>query len=97
MCIGLPGLILEMVPDQPNLARVVIQGVTREVSLALLDGDPPRPGEWVLIQLGLALERMTEAEAREAIEVLEALGSAAEDDLFLSLESTAPNQPGPPE
>ncbi len=89
MCVGLPGQIVEVIPERPEFARVSIQGAIREVSLALLDGQPPEPGEWVLIQLGLALERMTGAEASEAIRVLEALGGQAEDDLFLDLLAMA--------
>ena len=89
MCVGLPGQIVEVLPDRPGLARVSIQGAIRLVNLGLLDGPPPQPREWVLIQLGLALERMTETEASEALRILEALGSAAEDYLFLDLEAMA--------
>lgn len=87
MCVGLPGQVVEVLADRPGFARVSVQGTLRLVGLGLLDGDPPRPGDWVLIQLGLALERMTEAEATEAIRLLEALGAATEDDLFLDLEA----------
>ncbi len=87
MCVGLPGQIVEVIPDRPMLARVSVQGATRVVNLGMLDGPPPGPGEWVLILLGVALERMTESEATEALRVLEAFGSATGGDLFPELEA----------
>ena len=43
-------------------------------------GDPPKPGDWVVIQLGFALERLTDDEAAEAIRLLDVLmGSTADD------------------
>ncbi len=87
MCVGLPGQVVEVFADRPDVARVSVQGRNRLVGLGLLDGDPPLVGDWVLIQLGLALERLTEAEATEAIRLLEAMGSATEDALFLDLEA----------
>ena len=50
--------------------RRLFTGVVREINLALLDG-PFLPGEYILIHSGFALERMTEAQAREALTVFE--------------------------
>jgi hydrogenase assembly chaperone HypC/HupF len=36
--------------------------------------DPPAPGDWVLIHMGFALERIDEAEARQALAGLELMG-----------------------
>ena len=66
MCLGIPGRIIERSPVEPDLARVDVEGVVRDINMALLADDPPRPGDWVLIHLGFALERMTEEEAQEA-------------------------------
>jgi hydrogenase expression/formation protein HypC len=65
MCLGIPGRILELPADQPDLAHVDVDGVTRGINLSLLADDPPVPGEWVLIHLGFALQKMTEAEVEE--------------------------------
>lgn len=62
MCLGIPGRIVERSTEQPDLARADVEGVVREVNLALLDGEDVEIGEWVLIHLGFALGRMTEEE-----------------------------------
>ena len=74
MCLGMPGRVLERRADQPDLARVDVEGVVRDVSLALLEDDPPMPGEWILIHLGFALQKMTEAEVDDARAAMTMLG-----------------------
>ena len=37
-------------------------------------GGEPTPGDWVLIHMGFALERIDEAEARQALAGLELMG-----------------------
>jgi hydrogenase expression/formation protein HypC len=69
MCLGIPGRIVSAEPGN-DLAQVDVAGVVREINLALLDG-PFLPGEYILIHSGFALERMTEAQAREALSVFE--------------------------
>ncbi len=44
----------------------------RQIHVGLLDG-PWTPGDWILIHSGFALERMTEAEARDATAMLDGL------------------------
>jgi hydrogenase expression/formation protein HypC len=56
---------------------VDVEGVVREVSVALLEDDPPEPGAWVLIHLGFALQTMTEAEVADARAAMFADGGAA--------------------
>ena len=68
MCLGLPGRVVS-VRDASDLVDVDVAGVVRPVNVALLDG-PWRPGDWVLIHSGFALERMTPEEAADAVAVL---------------------------
>lgn len=70
MCLGLPGRIVAVAGGRPAVAWVDVGGMPREVDLALLGDDPPDVGDWVVIHLGYALERLTEAEARETIGLL---------------------------
>ena len=81
MCLGIPGEVIELHPQQPDLARVNVSGVKRLVSVALLADDPPKPGEWVLIHVGFALSKIDEAEAAATLKLLEGVGQAYEDEL----------------
>lgn len=65
MCLGIPGRIVEIPVDQPDLGRVDVEGVMRGINLSLLADDPPAIGDWVLIHLGFALQKMTEEEVAE--------------------------------
>jgi hydrogenase expression/formation protein HypC len=74
MCLGIPGRILELPADLPDLGRVEVDGVVRGINLSLLADDPPVAGEWVLIHLGFALQKMTEAEVLEMSATRDLLG-----------------------
>ena len=80
MCLGIPGRVVELRADHPDLARVDVEGVVRDINLALLDEDPAGPGDWVLIHLGFALQKMTQEEVDEARAALSALGEGTLDD-----------------
>lgn len=67
MCLGLPGLVVEVTPGS-DVARVDVAGVVRDINLGFLDG-PFRPGEFILIHSGFAVERMSPDEARDALGV----------------------------
>ncbi len=81
MCLGIPGLVVELDAEYGGeLALVDVQGARRRINLGLLEPgrDRPAPGEWVLIHMGFALERITEAQAREALAGLELMGRPRE-------------------
>lgn len=86
MCLGIPGRVVELRSDHPDLARVDVEGLVRDVNLGLLSDDPAVPGDWVLIHLGFALQKMTQAEVDEARATLLVLGEGAGDvDPFAGL------------
>jgi hydrogenase expression/formation protein HypC len=87
MCLGIPGEIVELLPEQPDLAKVNVSGVRRLINIGLLSDDPPKPGEWVLIHVGFALAKIDEAEAAAAMEFLESIGQAYEDEIAAMRES----------
>src|SRR5580692_861304 len=74
MCLGIPGEVVEIHPEQPDLAKVNVSGVKRLINIGLLADDPPKPGEWVLIHVGFALSKIDEAEAAAAMAFLEGIG-----------------------
>ena len=81
MCLGIPGEVIEFLPDQPDLARVDVSGVKRVINVGLLADDPPQPGDWILIHVGFALSKIDEDEAAAALAFLEGIGQAYEDEL----------------
>jgi hydrogenase expression/formation protein HypC len=87
MCLGIPGEVIEINADQPDLAKVDVSGVRRLINIALLTDDPPVPGEWVLIHVGFALSKIDEREAAAAMEFLEGIGRAYEDEIAAPKES----------
>jgi hydrogenase expression/formation protein HypC len=87
MCLGIPGEVIEISADQPDLAKVDVSGVKRMINIGLLSDNPPQPGEWVLIHVGFALSKIDEAEAAAAMEFLEGIGQAYEDEIAALRES----------
>ncbi|MDR7303363.1 HypC/HybG/HupF family hydrogenase formation chaperone [Haloactinomyces albus] len=87
MCLGIPGEVLEILPDRPDLAKVDVSGVRRNINVGLLGDDSPVPGEWVLIHVGFALSKIDEQEARAVLELLEDIGKAYTDELEALQES----------
>jgi hydrogenase expression/formation protein HypC len=80
MCLGIPGQVLTMLEGYGDqLALVDVEGASRKVNIGLLDEGAVGPGDWVLIHMGFAVERVDEAKAAQAREGLELLGRGAED------------------
>jgi hydrogenase expression/formation protein HypC len=76
VCLAIPGKIVEMDPQNTHLAVVDVVGVRRKVDLGLLQDDPPVPGDWVLIHVGFAMSKISEAEAVDQMQTLTMLGEA---------------------
>jgi hydrogenase expression/formation protein HypC len=87
MCLGIPGEVIEILEDRPDLAKVAVSGVKRTINIGLLDDDPPVPGDWILIHVGFALSKIDEGEAKAALDFLESIGKAYEDELAALQES----------
>jgi hydrogenase expression/formation protein HypC len=81
MCLGIPGQVLEILTDQPDLARVDVSGVRRAINIGLLDDEDLRPGDWILIHVGFALSKIDETEAAAALRFLEDIGDAYAEEL----------------
>ena len=76
---GIPAQIVEIVDPEGGLAKAEISGVRRAVSIALCP--EAGVGDWVLVHVGFALERIDEQQARETIELLEQMGEAYEQEV----------------
>jgi hydrogenase expression/formation protein HypC len=87
MCLGIPGEVVELMPDRPDLAKVDVSGVRRAVNVGLLEGETLEPGDWILIHVGFALSKIDEGEAKAALDFLEGIGQAYADELVALAES----------
>lgn len=76
MCLAIPGKIIEISPENPDSALVEVMSVRRRVDLGLLQDDPPRPGDWVLIHVGFAMSKISEQDACDQMQTLRMLGEA---------------------
>ncbi|MBA3719292.1 MAG: HypC/HybG/HupF family hydrogenase formation chaperone [Nocardioidaceae bacterium] len=74
MCLGIPGQVVELVDGYAGqLALVDVVGAQRQINLGMLD-DAVGSGDWVLIHMGFALERIDARAAEEALAGLELMG-----------------------
>ena len=74
MCLAIPGKVVELLPERENLAIVEVAGVRRKIDLGLLTDDPATPGDWVLIHVGFAMNKISEERAAEQMRILAMLG-----------------------
>jgi hydrogenase expression/formation protein HypC len=81
MCLGIPGRVIEVDAANPHLALVDIAGVRRSINIGLLEDDGLVVGDWVLIHVGFAMAIIDEDEARRALEGLQLMGRAYEEEL----------------
>ncbi len=75
MCLALPMQITKIVG---NSAHCETHGVTREVSLCLLQEEDIQLGDYVLIHVGYALQKVTASEALSTWELIDQMQASAE-------------------
>ncbi|AKK02514.1 HypC/HybG/HupF family hydrogenase formation chaperone [Corynebacterium epidermidicanis] len=68
MCIGIPARITDIVPGFLPIATVDVAGQIRQCSLAYVPD--ATLGDYVLIQNGYAMDVLSEADARQSLEVI---------------------------
>jgi hydrogenase expression/formation protein HypC len=87
MCLGIPGEVVELMDDRPDLAKVDVSGVRRAINIGLLEDEKLEPGDWVLIHVGFALSKIDEDEAKAALDFLQGIGQAYADELAALADS----------
>ncbi|NEU98081.1 HypC/HybG/HupF family hydrogenase formation chaperone [Bradyrhizobium uaiense] len=75
MCLSVPAKIVKILPD--HMAAVCIDGVSLEISIALID--ELDVGDHVLVHVGYALAKIDPIEAKRTLELLQALGSTGRE------------------
>lgn len=80
MCLGIPGQIIEIIDTKKKLAIVNVGGVKRQINIACIVNEnyPPESciGNWVLVHVGFAMNRINEKEAAETLQILQELAAA---------------------
>ena len=66
MCLGIP---MQINTIDGFLARCEAKGVERDVNLFMLNDDDIAVGDFVMVHIGYALQKMSEQEARSAWEI----------------------------
>lgn len=74
MCLAVPGKILSINTDDPNLkmAKVQFGGIIKDVCIEWLD--TPKVGEYVMAHVGTALSKVDEEDALMTLQALHQLG-----------------------
>ncbi|MBD2363047.1 HypC/HybG/HupF family hydrogenase formation chaperone [Anabaena minutissima FACHB-250] len=79
MCLGIPGQITEITDINQKLAIVNVAGVKRQINIACIvdEQHPPEScvGDWVLVHVGFAMNRINEQEAAETLKILQEIAT----------------------
>ncbi|MBV8691495.1 MAG: HypC/HybG/HupF family hydrogenase formation chaperone [Actinobacteria bacterium] len=87
MCLGIPGQVVEFLDEHEHLARADVAGVKRVINIGLLEDEGLVCGDWVLIHVGFAMSKIDEAEAARALEGLQLMGRAYDEEVEALLGS----------
>lgn len=84
MCLGIPGQIVHL-DGESDLAEAEVVGVRRRINVGLLDD--LTEGDWVLIHVGFAMDKIDEVEADRALQGLQMMGRDFDDEVDALKES----------
>lgn len=73
MCLAIPMQVRTIDGLQ---AECEIKGICRSVSLFMLQGEALEPGDFVLVHVGYAIQKLAEADARSAWELYDEMLAA---------------------
>jgi hydrogenase expression/formation protein HypC len=77
MCLSIPSKVIKI--DENNMATVDTMGVKREVTLDLID-EKVEIGDYVLIHVGFAMNKISQAEALESLSVYDEIVQKMKDE-----------------
>jgi hydrogenase expression/formation protein HypC len=77
MCLAIPARIIELIGG--DSAVIDLDGVRKQISIALLD--QAAVGDYVIIHVGYALQKIDPDEARRTLELMAEWGSTVEEDV----------------
>lgn len=68
MCLAIP---MQIESVDGFVARCQAKGIYRDVSLFMMQDEPPQVGDFVMVHVGYAIQKVTEADARSAWELFD--------------------------
>lgn len=74
MCLAIPARVIETSTEELHRALVEVVGVRRHIDTGLLQDDPPKNGDWVLVHVGFAMSKISEEQALDQLQTLSKLG-----------------------
>lgn len=80
MCVSFPGRIVEITDPIHRLGQVELDGQMKSVNLGMLTPEEATPGNWVLVQAGLAIQTITSEEAQSVLDMLAELDRLFEEE-----------------
>ncbi len=90
MCLGIPGQIIEIIDPVQHRAMVSVDGVRREVNVGLLLTDKQlriEVGDWVLVHVGFAMEKIDEDEANRHLSYIKEMGALFDEEIESFVET----------
>ena len=76
MCLGIPGQVVRLLEGYGGqLALVDVSGQARKINIGMLPEEEFRPGDWVIIHMGFAVEKTDSDGAARALAGLRMMGS----------------------
>jgi hydrogenase expression/formation protein HypC len=78
MCLGIPGRIIDLHDENPHLAMADVFGVQRQINVGLID-DGVVPGDWVLLHVGFAINKLGPEELAQVQASLSLVGNREGD------------------
>lgn len=68
MCLAIP---MQIESVDGFMARCHAKGIYRDVSLFMMQDEPPQTGDFVMVHVGYAIQKVTESDARSAWELFD--------------------------
>ena len=76
MCLGIP---MQIVAIDGYTARCQAKGVERDISLFMLQDDSVQAGDYVMVHVGYAIQKISEQDARSSWELFDEILAAEAD------------------
>lgn len=89
MCLAIPGKLIEIAEgSEPRMGTVDFRGIRKQICLELTPG--VQPGEYVLVHVGFAINKMDEHEANTTFDLIREMEQAEENESIRLREERIP-------